>query len=163
SPMRALPLPRCGPHRRPALAGYSDDSMTRPGTPPSAPPRRCRLRLASEVADSERRITRIETGWQIEVQPARADSIVDVEDRALQSDPLMRRLSIAVAVALLAIRWTSAPPAASDVYQIDPAQSRATIAVGKGGAFSFLAGHTHEVSGPIESGSLPLLPAHPSP
>src|SRR5262249_5001998 len=74
----------------------------------------------------------------------------------------MRRLSIAVTAALLAIPTTSAPRAASDAYQIDPAQSRVTIAVGKEGAFSFLAGHTHEVSGPIESGSLDIDPDNPS-
>lgn len=39
-------------------------------------------------------------------------------------------------------------------YPIDTAKSRVTIHVGKSGAFSFLAGHTHEVSGPIQSGSV---------
>jgi len=39
-------------------------------------------------------------------------------------------------------------------YRIDPARSHASIHVGKAGAFSFIAGHTHEVSGPIQSGSI---------
>jgi polyisoprenoid-binding protein YceI len=37
-------------------------------------------------------------------------------------------------------------------YAIDPASSRVTIGVGKAGALSFVAGHAHEVSGPIEQG-----------
>jgi polyisoprenoid-binding protein YceI len=43
---------------------------------------------------------------------------------------------------------------ASTTYRVDPTKSRVTIHVGKAGAFSFLAGHTHEVSGPIEAGSV---------
>jgi polyisoprenoid-binding protein YceI len=39
-------------------------------------------------------------------------------------------------------------------YRIDPARSHASIHVGKAGAFSFIAGHTHEVSGPIQAGSI---------
>ena len=74
----------------------------------------------------------------------------------------MARLWIAAMVALLAIECVSAPRAASEAYQIDAAQSRVTIAIGKAGAFSFLAGHTHEVSGPIESGSLDIDPDNPS-
>jgi polyisoprenoid-binding protein YceI len=54
------------------------------------------------------------------------------------------------------------PRAAGDAYQIDAVKSRVTIVVGKAGAFSFLAGHTHEVSGPIESGSLDIDPDNPS-
>ena len=41
-------------------------------------------------------------------------------------------------------------------YQVDPAQSRATIQIGKAGALSFIAGHKHEVSGPIQTGSVDL-------
>ena len=44
------------------------------------------------------------------------------------------------------------PHAATEPYTVDPAKSRVTIAVGKAGAFSFVAGHTHEVTGPIENG-----------
>jgi polyisoprenoid-binding protein YceI len=52
--------------------------------------------------------------------------------------------------------------AAHDAYQIDAAQSRVTIAVGKSGAFSFAAGHAHEVSGPIQSGSIDVDPDDPT-
>jgi polyisoprenoid-binding protein YceI len=72
------------------------------------------------------------------------------------------RLCIAATFALLATVWPLEPRAASDAYQIDPVKSRVTIVVGKAGAFSFLAGHTHEVSGPIESGSLDIDPDNPS-
>jgi len=41
-----------------------------------------------------------------------------------------------------------------EAYHVDPAKSRATIHVGKAGAFSFIAGHRHEVSGPIQSGTV---------
>jgi len=44
------------------------------------------------------------------------------------------------------------PRAATESYTVDPAKSRVTIDVGKAGAFSFVAGHTHEVTGPIENG-----------
>src|SRR5262249_7269216 len=44
--------------------------------------------------------------------------------------------------------------AATASYLVDPAKSRATIHVGKAGTFSFFAGHTHEVSAPIRSGSV---------
>jgi polyisoprenoid-binding protein YceI len=44
--------------------------------------------------------------------------------------------------------------AADRTYRVDPSRSRATIHVGKAGAFSFIAGHTHEIVGPIESGSI---------
>lgn len=72
----------------------------------------------------------------------------------------MTRLWIAATLASLV--WPLEPRAASDTYQIDAMRSRVTIAVGKAGAFSFFAGHTHEVSGPIESGSLDVDPDDPS-
>lgn len=71
----------------------------------------------------------------------------------------MTRLCIAATLALLATMWPSYPRAASNAYQVDPAKSRVTIAVGKSGAFSFL-GHKHEVSGPIESGSIDVDPGN---
>ena len=71
----------------------------------------------------------------------------------------MTRLCIAATLALLATMWPSYPRAASNAYQVDPAKSRVTIAVGKSGAFSFL-GHKHEVSGPIESGSVDVDPGN---
>jgi polyisoprenoid-binding protein YceI len=46
--------------------------------------------------------------------------------------------------------------AATVRYRIDPAKSRAAIHVGKTGAFSFVAGHTHEVAGPVQSGTVDL-------
>jgi len=49
---------------------------------------------------------------------------------------------------------TAGVAAAAQTYRVDPANSRATIHVGKAGAFSFIAGHAHEVTGPVESGSV---------
>jgi len=72
------------------------------------------------------------------------------------------RLWIAATFALLATVWSLEPRAASDTYQVDAMKSRLTIVVGKAGAFSFLAGHTHEVSGPVESGALDIDPGNPS-
>jgi polyisoprenoid-binding protein YceI len=69
----------------------------------------------------------------------------------------MIRLCLAATLALLATMWPAYPRAASNAYQVDPTRSRVTIAVGKSGAFSFL-GHKHEVSGPIESGSVDVDP-----
>jgi polyisoprenoid-binding protein YceI len=54
----------------------------------------------------------------------------------------------------LAVLLSTGVRGASTTYRVDPAKSHATIHVGKAGAFSFLAGHTHEVSGPIEAGSV---------
>jgi polyisoprenoid-binding protein YceI len=51
--------------------------------------------------------------------------------------------------------------ARSQSYQVDPQKSTVTIAVGKSGAFSF-AGHTHEVKGPIDSGTVELDRADPA-
>jgi hypothetical protein len=50
---------------------------------------------------------------------------------------------------------------ASQTFQIDAAQSRTTIHVGKAGVFSFVAGHSHDVAGPIESGTVEVDPAAP--
>jgi polyisoprenoid-binding protein YceI len=71
----------------------------------------------------------------------------------------MTRLYLAATLALLATIWPAYPRAASNAYQVDPARTRVTIAVGKSGAFSFL-GHKHEVSGPIESGSVDVDPGN---
>jgi polyisoprenoid-binding protein YceI len=54
------------------------------------------------------------------------------------------------------------PPVAASSYHVDPANSRLTIHVGKAGAFSFIAGHTHNVSGPIDSGEVEFDPDHAS-
>lgn len=71
----------------------------------------------------------------------------------------MTRLCIATTLALVATMSPSYSRAVNSAYQVDPAQSRVTIAVGKSGAFSFL-GHKHEVSGPIESGSIDVDPGN---
>jgi polyisoprenoid-binding protein YceI len=57
---------------------------------------------------------------------------------------------------------TSVTVAATETYQVDSTKSQATIHVGKAGAFSFIAGHTHEVSAPVESGAIDLDPDAPS-
>src|SRR2546428_14046646 len=44
--------------------------------------------------------------------------------------------------------------AETGIYRVHAARSHASIHVGKAGAFSFIAGHTHEVSGPIQAGSI---------
>jgi polyisoprenoid-binding protein YceI len=49
--------------------------------------------------------------------------------------------------------------AASRVYTIDPSRSRALVAVGKAGALSFAAGHTHEIIAPTIGGVVNLDPA----
>jgi polyisoprenoid-binding protein YceI len=46
-------------------------------------------------------------------------------------------------------------------FTADPARSRATIEVGKSGAFSF-AGHTHEVEAPLSNGVIHFDPDRPS-
>ena len=46
--------------------------------------------------------------------------------------------------------------AATRTFTVDPGRSRATIAVGKGGALSFAAGHTHEVAAQRISGVINL-------
>lgn len=60
--------------------------------------------------------------------------------------------SVAVAVAFAGSLL--AQSAATRTYRIDPARSRFTIAVGKAGAFSFMAGHAHEVETRAVEGSL---------
>ncbi len=66
------------------------------------------------------------------------------------------RTIVAAPVALLvtALLLPTGTSAASATYRVDPANSRVTIAVGKAGVFSFVAGHTHEVSGPIDQGTV---------
>lgn len=41
-------------------------------------------------------------------------------------------------------------------YRVDPGASRVTVSVGKSGLFSGLAGHTHQVSGPVAEGTIDL-------
>jgi polyisoprenoid-binding protein YceI len=47
-------------------------------------------------------------------------------------------------------------------FTVDATRSRSLIEVGKSGAFSFVAGHAHEVEAPIASGVVHLDPADPS-
>src|SRR5205823_5437720 len=65
---------------------------------------------------------------------------------------MMTRRLVASSLALAVLSSPIRTRAAGEAYQVDPSASRVTIAVGKGGAFSFIAGHTHEVVGPIQSG-----------
>jgi polyisoprenoid-binding protein YceI len=59
------------------------------------------------------------------------------------------------AVLIAIVAWQPAPLNAETVaYRIDPGKSSLIIHVGKAGAFSFIAGHTHEVRGPIATGSV---------
>ena len=61
-----------------------------------------------------------------------------------------RRFGSAIASAV--VLWSAVHVSgAAQIYRIDPANSRVTIHVGKAGVFSFVAGHSHEVGGPIAS------------
>jgi polyisoprenoid-binding protein YceI len=84
------------------------------------------------------------------------------EDVPYMTAPMVTRLVIAAAFVFVAAPGPIRARAAIEVYQIDAAKSRVAIAVGKAGAFSFIAGHTHEVTGPIESGRIDLDPDDPS-
>jgi polyisoprenoid-binding protein YceI len=50
----------------------------------------------------------------------------------------------------------------ADSFKIDPANSSVTIEVGKSGPLSFVAGHSHQVVGPIDSGTVELDREDPS-
>lgn len=52
--------------------------------------------------------------------------------------------------------------AATESFTVDPARSLVAIHVGKAGVLSFAAGHTHEVAGPVDSGTLDLDADDPS-
>jgi polyisoprenoid-binding protein YceI len=69
---------------------------------------------------------------------------------------------LAIAASIVAAAGRSTIVADTTTYRIDPAKSVATIHVGKDGAFSFMAGHTHEVRGPIEAGSVDVDPDAPA-
>jgi polyisoprenoid-binding protein YceI len=51
---------------------------------------------------------------------------------------------------------------ANAAYHVDASRSRTTIHVGKAGVFSFVAGHSHEVGGPIQSGLIDVDPDQPT-
>jgi polyisoprenoid-binding protein YceI len=81
----------------------------------------------------------------------------------LRRDVRAMRLGIlTAALFVLAAQHSAATITDTAVYQIDPAKSRVTIHVGKSGLFSFAAGHTHEVAGPIQTGSVDVDPDTPS-
>jgi len=63
------------------------------------------------------------------------------------------RLRAGIALAALLL-WPSMARPANDTYRVDPKRSSVTIEVGKSGALSFVAGHSHEVAGPIASGTV---------
>jgi len=74
------------------------------------------------------------------------------------------RGSAAASVLIVAALQAAASTATSQshAYRVDPSRSHTTIHVGKAGAFSFVAGHTHQVSGPIENGSVDVDLDQPS-
>ena len=67
-----------------------------------------------------------------------------------------RRLAVRAVAGLASLLAMAGPSVAQTTgsYQVDPKHSTVTIAVGKSGAFSFIAGHTHEVTGPIANGTV---------
>lgn len=96
----------------------------------------------------------------------RRRSVIDCSEREVRQHaglPL-RRSRHTLHPAIIAIALASGAighgaPLAS-VYKVVPEQSRAIIEVGKAGAFSFIAGHTHEIEAPLR-GALAVDPAHP--
>jgi polyisoprenoid-binding protein YceI len=84
-----------------------------------------------------------------------------VSVRAVGGRHMRRSLMVATAIA---VAWSQpiGVVAGTQSYHVDSAKSSATIHVGKAGAFSFVAGHTHEVMGPIESGSVDVDVEAPS-
>src|SRR5262249_25176328 len=80
-------------------------------------------------------------------------SMAELASTTRAADPSRIGRSAAIAVALLFCATTPGASAAV-TFRVDPASSQATIHVGKAGAFSFLAGHTHEVRGPVQGGEV---------
>lgn len=73
------------------------------------------------------------------------------------------RIHIGLAAATIVLAgglWVRA--ANPRTFTVDPGSSHSLIEVGKSGAFSFVAGHLHEVEAPIASGVVHLDPADPS-
>jgi polyisoprenoid-binding protein YceI len=73
-----------------------------------------------------------------------------------------RSRAMALVAIALVMRSSIGVSGATRTYRVDPSRSHTTIHVGKAGAFSFIAGHTHEVIGPLEDGSVDLDPDNPS-
>jgi polyisoprenoid-binding protein YceI len=65
-----------------------------------------------------------------------------------------------VLLVALPLLWCAPADAQSTLakFSIDPSKSHAAIKVGKTGLFSFAAGHAHEISVPIDAGSVDLDP-----
>src|SRR6476661_2463073 len=76
------------------------------------------------------------------------------QSRAGKPGELVRRQTLAATLIALVAQQSPVVMAQTAVYRIDPAKSTVTIHVGKAGAFSFMAGHVHEVGGPIQTGSV---------
>jgi polyisoprenoid-binding protein YceI len=75
----------------------------------------------------------------------------------------MTRRQLATAALVCAIGIAAiARGAAPRKYTIDASRSSATIAVGKSGALSFAAGHTHEVLAPEIAGTMTVDPDDPA-
>ena len=75
----------------------------------------------------------------------------------------LSRTTIGVVALVLGLTATLAAGAAAPrTFLIDVQHSRSLIQVGKSGAFSFLAGHTHEVEAPLSGGVVHLDPADPA-
>jgi polyisoprenoid-binding protein YceI len=74
---------------------------------------------------------------------------------------MMRAGLLALGLMALVARAPAIAAAPNATYRVDESSSRATIHVGKAGAFSFIAGHSHEVGGPIQSGSVEVDPEEP--
>ncbi len=61
-------------------------------------------------------------------------------------------------ILLVAVPLTWRAPAGLETFNIEPSMSHAAVQVGKAGLFSFAAGHLHEISVPIDAGSVDLDP-----
>ena len=67
-----------------------------------------------------------------------------------------------VAAAVVLAGGLSVRAANPRTFTVDPGSSHSLIEVGKSGAFSFVAGHLHEVEAPIANGVVHLDPGDPS-
>jgi polyisoprenoid-binding protein YceI len=73
------------------------------------------------------------------------------------------RIQVGLAAAALVVAGGLVVRAAnSRTFTVDSESSHSLIEVGKGGAFSFVAGHVHEVEAPIANGIVHFDPADPS-
>jgi len=68
---------------------------------------------------------------------------------------------VALAIVACGLATAAARGAGARSYTIDPARSHATIDVGKSGALSFAAGHTHEVAASGIAGTMRVDLPHP--